>query len=529
MSKNGIHKANIAVEFFERYLTHTSGTYARQPFKLLAFQERIIRDLFGTLKPDGYRRYNTAYIEIPKKNGKSELCAGIALAGLIVDEEPGAQIYSAATTKDQAGIVFRAAAQMVRQHPVLNEMCSIVDSTKTIYLKKEPSSYYRAISGNAAFQDGINPHMVIFDELHRQTRRELWDVFRYGNPMRKQPLLVAITTAGVIGESPICEEQHEYARRILSGLYSDPSYYPCIYGLDQNEDWTVEGEPAKGRRQATGWYKANPALGYFIPIDRIRQEFKEALEVPTVQNSFRRFRLNQWVGQTTRFIPMEDWKNCGAPFDYNELAGQDCFAGLDLSTTRDLTAFVLIFPKKDEVFVLPQIFLPGDELHERSKADNVPYDLWAAQGLIHITPGKQVDYGFIRKTVNDLGRLYNIREVSYDRWNSHSLVKELEGDGFRMSPIGQGYQSMNAPTAELLALVRGGKLRHGGHPVLSWMADCMTVKQDPAGNIKPEKPDRMKNKKRIDGIAATINALSLLIAHGPETVSIYETEGLSWF
>ena len=458
----------------------------------------------------------------------SELGAGIALAGLLLDKEPGAEIYSAAAARDQAAIVFRIAAQMVRQSAVLSRLCKIVDSTKTIYLKDDPSSFYKAISADSGVQDGINPHMVIFDELHRQRTRDLWDVFRYGSPTREQPLLFSITTAGVIGESQVCEEQHEYARRILDGLYSDPSYYPCIYGLDQGDDWTLEGEPAKGRKPATGWYKANPALGAFLPIDRIRQEFQAALEMPTQQNSFRRFRLNQWVGQETRFIPMDDWRACGDAFNPGELAGCDCFGGLDLSTSRDLTAFVLIFPIDDEIFVVPHLFIPGDEIQMRAKADNVPYDLWAAQGFLHITPGNQVDYGFIRKTINDLGRVYSVQSIAYDPWGANKLANELKGDGFEMFELRQGYKSLSEPTSELLSLVRSRKLRHGGHPVLSWMADCLTVAQDPAGNIKPVKVHRLQSKKRIDGIAAAINALSLLIANEAEKPSIYETEGLAW-
>ena len=369
--------------------------------------------------------------------------------------------------------------------------------------------------------------MVVFDELHRQKNRDLWDIFAYGSPTREQPLLFAITTAGVIGDSPICEEQHEYARRILDGLYSDPSYYPCIYGLDHDEDWTDEGKPASGKRAASGWYKANPALGEFLPIDRVRQEFHAALEMPSQQNSFRRFRLNQWVGQETRFLPMEDWKACGAAFNPEELSGCDCFGGLDLSTTRDLTAFVLVFPKDDDVFILPKIFIPSDGIQKRAKADNVPYDLWTAQGFVTLTPGSQVDYEFVRKTITDLSRIYNIREIGYDRWNAAHIVQQLTDDGLTMIPIGQGFQSMNAPTAELLAMVKDHTLRHGGNPALAWMADCMTVKQDPAGNVKPVKPDRMKSKKRIDGMVATINALARLIVQEARKPSIYETERLA--
>lgn len=500
-----------AVRFFHNRLRHTKGKFAREPFILAPWQETIIRDIYGTVNANGKRRYKVAYVEVPKKNGKSELGAGIALAGLLLDEEPGAEVYSAASTRDQATIVFRVAAQMVRNDPVLNSMCRIVDSTKTIYLKDEPNSFYKAISADAGIQDGINPHVVVFDELHRQKNRDLWDVFRYGSPTREQPLLFAITTAGVIGHSQICEEQHNYARRLLDGTFADPTYYPVIYGLDDAEDWTFEGEPAKNGKPATGWYKANPALGDFLPIDRIRSEFRTALEVPTEQNSFRRFRLDQWVGQETRYIPMEEWRRCGNPFDLGKLAGKACYGGLDLSTTRDLTAFTLVFPMDDLYYVVPHFFIPGDDLHQRSQRDNVPYDLWVSQGLIHVTPGNQVDYSFVRKVINDLAKLYDIREIGFDRWNATQIVQQLMDDGLTMVPIGQGYQSMNAPTAELLSMVRDGRLQHGGNPVLSWMADCMTVKQDPAGNVKPSKPDRMKSKNRIDGIAALVDALARVI------------------
>ncbi len=513
---NALPPDEKVVRFFKKQLTHTKGKFARQPFVLSGWQEQIIRDLFGNVDSRGLRRYNVAYVEIPKKNGKSELGAAIALVGLILDGEPGAEIYSAASTRDQATIVFRVAAQMVRQSPTLSSMCRIVDSMKTIFLKEDPHSFYKAISADAGIQDGINPHVVVFDELHRQKNRDLWDIFRYGSPTREQPLLMALTTAGVIGESPICEEQHDYARRLIEGTFVDPTYYPVLYGLGEKEDWTFEGEPAHDGKPATGWYKANPALGDFLPIERLRAEFKSALEVPTEQNSFRRFRLNQWVGQETRFIPMDLWRACGEPFDLKMLAGRTAFGGLDMSTTRDLTAFVLSVPVDKLVFVVPFIFVPGDKLHERAKKDNVPYDLWAAQGLIHVTPGNQVDYAFVRQTINDAGKLYNIKEIGFDRWNATQIVQQLTDDGFTMVPIGQGYQSMNAPTGELLALLKAYRLRHGGHPAMAWMADCMSVAQDPAGNIKPVKPDRMKSKKRIDGMAGLVNSIARYIVHKHE-------------
>lgn len=494
--------------FFHRRLTHTKGSYARRPFLLGPWQERIVRDIFGTLKPNGMRRYETAYVEVPKKNGKSEIGAGIALAGLLLDDEPGAEVYSLASTREQATIVFRVAAQMVRNDPVLHSMCRIVDSTKTIYLRDDPNSYYKAISADAGTQDGINPHVVVFDELHRQRNRDLWDVVRYGSPTRAQPLLFAITTAGIIGQSPICEEQHSYARRLLEGTFVDQSFYPCIYGLDPKEDWTFEGAPASRGKPATGWYKANPALGDFLPVDRIRAECRKALELPSEQNSFRRFRLNQWVGQEMRAIPMHLWKACGAAFNPRDFVGKPCFGGLDLSTTRDLTAFVLVFPRDGQFYVVPHIFVPGNDLQGRSRKANVQYDLWASQSLIHVTPGDQVDYSFVRQTVKDAARIYDVREIAYDRWNATQIVNQLkEEDGLTMVPFGQGFASMNAPTGELLSMITDGRLQHGGHPVLSWMADCMSLKQDPTGSIKPSKPDRLKSSNRIDGIVALIMGL----------------------
>ena len=537
--------ALVAIRFFEKILTHTKGIYAKKPFELLDWQRQILWDVFGTCKSNGLRQYTTVYCEVPKKNGKTELAAGIALLGLVMDDEPGAEVYIAAASRDQASIGFRVAAQMVRNSPRLNDMCRIIDSTKTILKKDDPNSFLRAISADAGTQDGINPHIAVFDELHRQRNSDLWDVLKYGMATRSQPLLFAITTAGITGESPICEQQHDYARAIRDGIFQDPSYYPVIYGLEEKEDWTVEGEPEKfemrkepdpmNRRKfitkmvsmtaATGWFKANPSLGHHLQVEKIREEFLQAQNNPSQQNSFRRLRLNQWVGQEVRYIPMEHWKLCGEPFNLAQLAAKSCFAGLDLSATQDITALVLAFPMDGEIFLVPHFWLPEHELHLRSSRDKVPYDLWAAQGLIHTTPGDQVDYGFIRKTANDLAKLYDIREIGYDRWNATQIVQNLTDDGINMVPIGQGMASMSAPTKEMLRLILDHKLRHNDNPVLNWMADNFSVKQDPQDNVKPSKPDRRKSSKRIDGIQAAINALARVIVGSSGAKSIYETRG----
>jgi phage terminase large subunit-like protein len=318
-----------------------------------------------------------------------------------------------------------------------------------------------------------------------------------------------------------------------------------IYGLEEKEDWTIEGEPEKfemrkepdpmNRRKfitkmvsmtaATGWFKANPSLGHHLQVEKIREEFRQAQNNPSQQNSFRRLRLNQWVGQEVRYIPMDHWKLCGEPFNLAQLAGRSCFAGLDLSATQDITALVLAFPMDGEIFLVPHFWLPEHELHLRSSRDKVPYDLWAAQGLIHTTPGDQVDYGFIRKTANDLAKLYDVREIGYDRWNATQIVQNLTDDGINMVPIGQGMASMSAPTKEMLRLILDHKLRHNDNPVLNWMADNFSVKQDPQDNVKPSKPDRRKSSKRIDGIQAMINAVARVIVGSNRTVNIYEMRG----
>lgn len=519
-------KAQLAVNFFERILTHTKGVWARKHFELLPWQRRIVEDLFGTVKSSGLRQFTTAYCEVPKKNGKTELAAGIGLYGLLLDDEPGAEVYFAAASREQASIGFKVAAQMVRNSPRLNDMCRIIDSTKTITLKSEPNSFLRAISADAGTQDGINPHIAVFDELHRQKNSDLWDVLKYGMATRSQPLLFAITTAGITGESPICEQQHDYARSVRDGIFRDPSYYPVIYGLDEKEDWTLEGDPATKKKPATGWFKANPSLGYHLPIEKIREEFRQAQNNPSQQNSFRRLRLDQWVGQEVRYLPMVDWRECGAPFNPDQFIGRPCYGGLDLSATQDITALVLLFEEDGEIFWLPHFWLPEHELEQRSRRDKVPYDFWVTQGLIHTTPGNQVDLGFVQKTILDLVRLYDIKEIGYDRWLATQIITNLSGEGLTMVPIGQGFGSMSAPTKELLRLVLAHKIRHNGNPVLNWMADNFSVKQDPQENVKPSKPDRRKTSKRIDGLQAGINALARMIVTPGWEGSVYDRRGI---
>jgi phage terminase large subunit-like protein len=522
-------KAELAIRFFERRLTHTKGKFARKPFTLPPWQRKIVGEVFGTVDHKGKRLYTKVYIEVPKKNGKTELAAGFADYLLLVDQEPGAEIYSVASTRDQASLCFRTAAQMVRQNDQLMEMVDIHRSSKTLNLKDDPECFYKAISADADTGDGINPHAAVYDELHRQKTRDLWDVIEFGMDTREQPLLIAITTAGVFGESPICQELHDYARNVINGTFKDPHFYAVIYSLDPEEDWTFEGQPEKRKNgkliaPATGWYKANPALGDFLPVARIREACERAKKIPSSQSSFRRFRLNQWVNQESIWIPNHEWKACGEPFDAASLVGEECYAGLDLSTNLDVTAFVKVFGKDDNVLVLADFWLPEEDLVERCRRDMVPYDVWAKQGLVHLTPGSVIDYDYIESVIKEQSEIYQISELAYDRWNASAIVTHLMDHGLTMVPIAQSFPALSTPTKELERRIMNRTIRHNNNPVLAWMMDCCSLKQDTKDNVMPVKPDRRKSSKRIDGVLALIMALDRLTRHQPAT--IYESQDL---
>lgn len=510
--------ANYAVNFIE-CLCHTKGTWAGKKFTLLDWQEEIIRDLFGVLKPNGYRQFNTAYVEIPKKNGKSELAAAIALLLCCGDGEQRAEIYGAAADRGQATIVFDVAADMVRMCPALNKRCKILTASKRI-VYTPTNSFYQVLSAEAYSKHGFNIHGVVFDELHTQPNRKLFDVMTKGSgDARMQPLYFLITTAGTDTNS-ICYETHTKALDILEGRKHDATFYPVIYGAANEEDWT---DPKV-------WKKANPSLGETIGMDKVEAACNSAKENPGEENSFRQLRLNQWVKQAVRWMPMEKWDACAFPVNPEDLEGRTCYGGLDLSSTTDLTAFCLVFPPEDEdepYYVLPHFWVPEDTLDLRVKRDHVPYDIWERQGYIQTTEGNVVHYGYIEKFIEHLGEIYNIREIAFDRWGAVQMVQNLENMGFTVVPMGQGFASMSPPTKELMKLTLERKLAHGGHPVLRWNMDNIFIRTDPAGNIKA---DKAKSTEKIDGAIACIMALDRAIRCGNDTSeSIYDNRGLLIF
>ena len=506
--------ADRAVAFINS-LKHTKGVWYGKNFELLPWQDKIVRDIFGTLKPNGYRQYNTAYVEIPKKQGKSELAAAIALYLTCGDGEYGAEVYGCAADRQQASIVFDVAVEMINQCPALKKRCKILASQKRIvYLPLK--SFYQVLSAESYTKHGLNVHGVIFDELHAQPNRALYDVMLTGSgDARKQPLYFLITTAGTDRNS-ICYEVHNKAKDIMNGKRNDPTFYPIIYGIEDSDDWTDE----------KNWYKANPSLDITVDIDKIRAAFNNAKENPAEENLFRQLRLNQWVKQSVRWMPMDKWSLCSYPIDKERLKGRVCYGGLDLSSTTDITAFVLVFPPEDEdgkYEILPFFWLPEETLELRVRRDHVPYNTWKAKGLIMTTEGNVVHYGFIEKFIEELGTQYNIKEIAYDRWGAVQMVQNLEGMGFTIVPFGQGYKDMSPPTKELMKLVLEKKIAHGGNEVLEWMVDNIYVKTDPAGNIKP---DKEKSTEKIDGAIAMIMALDRALRNNGQQESVYNDRGI---
>ena len=510
-------KADRAVTFIEN-LCHTKGKWAGTPFWLLPWQEQLIRDIFGIVKPDGNRQFRTAFVEICKKVGKSELAAAVALYLLYADNEPSAEVYGAAADRQQASIVFDVAKQMVEMSPALMKRSKLMTATKRI-VNYGNAGYYQVLSAEVGGKHGFSVSGLVFDEIHTQPNRQLYDVLTKGSSdARQNPLHFIITTAGNDRHS-IAFELHTKAVDILEGRRVDPTFYPVVYGLKDDEDWEDEAN----------WYKVNPSLGYTVDIERLRDAYREAKQNPADEITFKWLRMNMWVSSTTAWIPDAIYMRGNEPLDMDALEGRDCYAGLDLSSTGDITALVLMFPPRDETekyIVLPFFWVPEDTIPRRVKANSVPYDVWEKQGHILATEGNVIHYDFIEKFIYDLTEKYHILEIAVDRWNATQMIQNLEGEGFTIVPFGQGFSSMSAPTKEFYRLLMEGQIIHGGNPVLRWMAGNVVIDTDSAGNIKVTKA---KSKEKIDGIVAAIMALDRCIRHEGQSGSVYDERGLLVF
>lgn len=489
-------------------LTHTKGPFAGQPFALRPWQEhKIIRPLFKTRR--GRRVYRTCLLMMPRKNGKTELAAALAIDGLMFDGERGGEVYSAAADKDQAALVFNVAAQMIRNDPDLSGQCEILDSQKRIVHRKS-GSFYRAISAEAYSKHGFNASRVIYDELHAAPTRELWDVLTSSTGARDQPLVIAISTAGYDRHS-ILWEVYAHAKKVLETPSLDPTFLPILFEAPADAEWTDEKV----------WRRANPALGDFRSLEEMRVAAARAKEIPAQENAFRRLYLNQWTEQAERWLALPAWDAClTAPEDRPALNGRPCYVGLDLSSTKDLTALVAVFPDGDGFDVRAAFFVPADQIHERSRRDRVPYEQWVRDGVLTATPGPTVDYEAVRATVNAWGDLYDVRVLAYDPWNATDLMTRLEKqDGFPCVRMRQVVATMSAPTKSLEKAILGRTLRHDGHPVLRWNIGNVAVETDRNGNLSPSKK---VSTERIDGVVALIMAVDAMDRNAATPPPSYE-------
>lgn len=506
--------ANHTIEFFHRYLTHIKGEWAgRQLIPDEWEVKQLLAPAFGWKRADGTRLIRTVFLFVARKNGKSTIAGGVGNYLTFADSEPGAEVYSAAADRDQAAIVFDVAKGMVAANEDLRTRAEVYRRSYTV---PATGSIYRVLSADAYTKHGLNAHGIIFDELHTQPTRDLYDVLISSVGARRQPMIWLITTAG-FDRSTVCYEVYDYAKRVASGEVEDPTFLPVLFEIEEKEDWLDEGN----------WAKANPGLGKSIKLDYLRTEAKRAIEVPAYQNTFRRLHGNQWTQQATRWIAMSLWMENGklAVTPLDALAGRLCYGGLDLASTTDLAAAVNLFPPEDDGGiweVLCRFWIPEANLRERIRRDKVPYDAWIRDGHLTATPGNIIDYDIIRADLREDATTFNLKEMAFDRWGAVQLSTQLTGDGITMVPFGQGFASMSAPSKELITLLTGRRLAHRNNPILTWMAGNISARQDPAGNLKP---DRATSSSRIDGIVALIMAL------GRATVnelgrSVYETRGL---
>lgn len=508
-------KAALALAFFqgdkhgEGLLVFVEGERAGEPFQLELWQQAIVANLFAWVDGDGLRRYREAFVFVPRKNGKTPLVAGIAMCILFTDLEPGAQLYSAAADKEQAAILFRHASQMVAREPELLRLSRIYRSYKSIEYVGQ--GYFKALSADAHTKHGSNVSFAAIDELHAHPNADLMDVLATGTASRRQPLIVVITTADWDRPSA-CNEKYDYASKVRDGIIVDPAFFPCIYEAKPDADWT---DPAV-------WAAANPNLDVSVKRDYLVRECQRAQESPVYENTFKRLHLNIKTEQAVRWISMAAWDAGNSMYHADDLHGQACYAGLDLSTKTDLSALVLYFP--EEAKVLAFFWAPADKARNRERRDRVPYLTWAKEGFIELTPGNVIDYAFIRRRLNELKADYNIQEIAYDPWSATQLALQLQDeDGFTMVEFRQGYASMSEPVKTLEAMIVGGKIRHDGNPVLRWMASNCAATIDAAENMKL---DKKKSSDRIDGIVALTMAVGRAMVATQETQSVYETRGI---
>ena len=511
--------ASRAVEFFPLFLKHRKGKWAGTPLRLESWQTEIISALFGEKQRCGPkckkaqcaglhpRRYRTLYLEVPRKNGKSTLAAGIALLLLYADNEAGAEVYSAAADRQQAHVVFDLAHGMAAGD---EDLAKVSEFYRRSIVVPSTASSYRVLSADVATKHGLNVSGVVVDELHAQPTRDLVDVLTTGTGSRDQPLTILITTAGEDVGS-VCWEYHEYAQAVIAGEIRDDSFLPVLFSADESDDWRV----------LDTWKKANPNLGVSVNLEYLERECKRAEQVPAFQPTFKRLHLNLWATSATAWLPLEWWDAC--PRTPAILEGRRCFGGLDLAATMDTTAYVLIFPpdhEGGEWHQLAWVWAPETALETQSKANRARYRQFSDAGHITLTEGNIIDYQIIRRKILETAKLFALESIGYDPWNATQLSTQLVGDGVKMIQVRQGYRTLSEPMKTLSGLIRDGKWNHGGNDLLRWQLSNVSVRTDENQNISPTKKT---SRGQIDGIVATLGALAVTLETPVKGTSKYAT------
>ena len=493
-----------AIRFYQ-YLRHSKGEWAGHEFELAPWQKFIIGSVYGWIRADGTRRFRTVYNELPRKNGKSSLLAGIGIKSLVADKEPGAEVYTAATRKEQAHIIFDEAKRMVRGSPELSQRIGIYRSNMSI---DSTASKFEPLSADERTLDGLNPHVVLIDELHKHKNRGVLDVLDTAMGSRRQPILWIITTAGDDMPESVYDQEHEYAVKVLEGVFDDDGAFVFITTIDKDDRWD---DPKV-------WIKANPNLGVSVKLDDLKRQALKAKNSPSAQVEFKRLRLNLRTASADRYIDMDVWaKNSLCPtgmprIGYQaELAerflGRPFFGGLDLSSKIDLSAWLKLFPPQedgDRWHAIVRFWMPMDTIEEKSDRDRVQYARWVAEGWIDVTQGNVIDHNEIGRVIIEDCNQYVCNSAAFDPWNATQLANGLISQGIPMHEFIQGIRSYTAPTKELEALLLSANLDHGGNPVLAWMASNLRVQEDKNTNRMPNK---RLSRGRIDGLSALIMAI----------------------
>jgi phage terminase large subunit-like protein len=497
-------KADAVCRFVEN-LRHVKGKWGRERLKISLedWQVFILANVFGWLKrEDGLRRFLSAYSETGRKNAKTTKSSGVALYMLTADDEAGAEVYSAATKKDQAKIVFEISQQQARRDEQFREHFGLEVGAHAITCR-DTFSKYLALASEGDTLDGLNPSCVIADEMHAHKTQEVLDVLRSGMGAREQPLLWEITTAGIYRPESVGWKEHTYALNVLDGTFTDDTHFAYVAALDKGDEWS---DPEV-------WPKANPNLGVSVFPTFLEKEANAAQNEPSKLNEFLRKHADIWTEQVERWLPMEQWLACGGSVNEAELIGVPSWAGLDLAVSKDLTAFVMVFPVGDKFKVVCRFWCPEHDIERRSKTDRVPYRRWVDEGWIKATPGASTDHEVVEQDIIELCRRFAIREVGYDPWIAEPMAQRLAKAGIRLEKMRQGTANLNYPSKKLEGLVADGDLEHGNNPVLRWMASNVTIRTDANDAIMP---DKKRSSEKVDGIVALIMALGRATVSGPQ-------------